>query len=133
MTKSKVSELCSEIADSRNIADIDNKIEQLKVNKMIVSILLGLFTSSSIASEEVFFPSYNAWQESKTGCYLNGQQYQVGEIEAMNLEDLNDFKIETGFRASDGYAVMMMCSFLVEPSDEDYPLPNKRKFVWVAY
>ncbi|WP_390241153.1 hypothetical protein [Vibrio sp. R78045] len=31
MSASKVSELCSEIAASRNVADIDNKIEQLKV------------------------------------------------------------------------------------------------------
>ncbi len=104
------------------------------MNKLIITMCLAVFSSNASASKEAeFFAHYNAWERSDIGCELNGRYYEVGELEAVNLSDLKQYEAETGLRPSDGYAVMMMCTFLVEPTDEDYPKPDKRKFVWVAF
>ncbi|MCG9576095.1 hypothetical protein L1D14_07560 [Vibrio tubiashii] len=104
------------------------------MRSIVTFISLCMVATSSFAiNEEDYFPQYNAWRKSDAGCVFNGQKYKVGELEAMNLTDLRSFEKESGGRASDGYAVMMMCSFVVIPEEEDYPIPNKRKYVWVAY
>ena len=50
----------------------------------------------------------------------------------MNSKELKAYKNKTGFRASDGFAVMMECLYLVDPTKNDHPAPDKRKYVWVA-
>jgi len=104
----------------------------MKKTLSAVFLTLSLVTSTS-AAEKDFFPSYNAFNRNDLGCELNGERYKVGELAAMNSTDLDNFKKLTGYRAADGYAVMMMCSFIVDPSKQDYPTPDKRSFVWVAF
>lgn len=106
------------------------------MKKLIVTIALAVTASSTLSAdikEADFFPAYNAWAPSESGCTLNGQNYMVGDTEQVNMQDLAEYEQITGYRAADGYAVIMLCTFLVDPSQQDYPKPEQRQYVWVAY
>ncbi|MAD96249.1 MAG: hypothetical protein CMB99_02880 [Flavobacteriaceae bacterium] len=91
------------------------------------------FTSISVNSEENFFTNKNAYkQPSGIGCKLGDKIFPVGTRKQMNAKELAMYKQKTGFNASDGYAVMMQCLYLVDPLAMDHPVPEKREFVWVA-
>lgn len=105
-----------------------------KVISPLITLLLSNGVHSKTVTEEMFFPHYNAWDRGEEGCVFNGQVYNVGDLEAVNQSDLQAYKAQSGgIRASDGYAVLMMCSYLVTPDDHDHPKPEDRRFVWVAY
>lgn len=99
----------------------------------VKTIVITALTSGVAYAGENKFKNYNAWQQSLSGCEYEGETYPVGYTQAVNDADLQAYEKNTGYRASDGYAVMMLCSFLVDPDMGDYPLPKERKFVWVAY
>lgn len=106
------------------------------MKKLIVTMALAVTASSTFSAdikEADFFPAYNAWAPSESGCTLNGQNYMVGDTEQVNMQDLAKYEKITGYRAADGYAVIMLCTFLVDPSQQDYPKPELRQYVWVAY
>lgn len=107
----------------------------MKVSTIIlVSLLLTIFTS--VEAEENFFTNKNAYIQPKgPGCTIEGidKVFQVGERTAMNHKELKTYKEKTGYQASDGYAVIMACLFLVDPLSTDYPAVKDRKYVWVAY
>jgi hypothetical protein len=101
---------------------------------VLAIILFAIFKEARAADEVTFDKVYQAWETTSTeGCQLDGQFYKVGEIEAMNKADLADFKQMSGYRASDGNAVMMMCTYNVDPTSNDHPPVNERTYAWVAF
>ena len=50
----------------------------------------------------------------------------------MNHVELKEYRKITGFNASDGYAVMMICLYIVDPLSFDHPKVDARRYVWVA-
>lgn len=101
---------------------------------VLAIILLAIFKEAKAADVRTFDKVYQAWETNSTeGCELDGQFYNLGEIEAMNKADLEDFKQMSGYRASDGYAVMMMCTYNVDPAANDHPAVNERTYSWVAF
>lgn len=92
---------------------------------------LTLMASAFVGAYE--YPEYDARIESPSGCKLNNKTYKVGHIKALNENDMKRFEVDNGVSASDGDAILMMCSFIVKPSEGDYPHPEQRQHVWVAY
>lgn len=92
-----------------------------------------LFTSSVYSSESGFFTKKNAdIQPDNAGCLLGDKLYPVGYRKQMNHEELALYKKTTGYTASDGYAVMMQCIYIVNPNSDDHPKVSDRDYVWVA-
>jgi hypothetical protein len=100
---------------------------------ILISFILAFGSTAEEVKQEDFFPRYNAMQRSHDeGCTLNGQIYAVGYVMAMNKDRLLKFKQITGYRASDGLAVLMQCLYLVDAQSNDHPTIKNRKYVWVA-
>ena len=98
----------------------------------IVGLFILLFSSLTTA-EENFFTLKNAYkQTAEHGCYIKGDLFAVGTRKQMNHVELAEYKKLTGYRASDGYAVMMQCLYIVDPLSVDHPVERERKYVWVA-
>ncbi|MDA0146166.1 hypothetical protein OCT63_18225 [Vibrio sp. RW] len=111
----------------------NNKTSNIFTAAVLVIIMFAIFKQAR-AEEHPFPYKYNAWDTtSEEGCYHNGEFFHVGEIEAMNKADLDEYMSATGYRASDGYAVMMLCTYDVVPSLGDHPKPGDRTHKWVAY
>jgi len=71
-------------------------------------------------------------EAKEAGCMLNGTLQRVGAMEAVN--DLEIAEREgKGEYVPDGEAVMMRCTFLVDPKAEKWPAPEKRVYKWVAF
>lgn len=105
----------------------------LFVAAVLAIIMLATFKQAR-ANEFTFDKEYQAWETTSTeGCELNGEFYKVGELESMNKVDLDEFKRITGYRANDGYAVMMMCTYRVDSTSNDHPPVNERTYEWVAF
>jgi|TARA_R110002060_G_scaffold78357_1_gene91413 hypothetical protein len=106
----------------------------MKVNKIITyAFLMFLSLGSANAYDEFTFKVKHADEQPiDKGCYIKDRFFAVGTRNQMNRAELALFKKKTGFRASDGYAVMMMCIYIVDPLSDDHPHPNVRRYVWVA-
>ncbi|GHG07184.1 hypothetical protein [Thalassotalea marina] len=104
--------------------------------KFISSLLFSALVFGVVAEEvpqTAFFGDKNAFKQPKDqGCYIGKTFYPVGTRKSMNHVELALYLKKTGYQASDGYAVMMRCLYLVDPLSDDHPLPKDRKFVWVA-
>lgn len=100
--------------------------------KLMILMTL-LFMACTAHSEDDFFTHKNAYiQPPQFGCKIGGKFFSVGTRKQMNHKELALYKERTGYRASDGYAVMMQCLYVVDPLQSDHPRPDKRVFVWVA-
>jgi len=103
---------------------------------MKLSILLSLLlVCFNTAAEDKFFSLKNAYhQPVDQGCTIKGKDkiFAVGSREQMNHKELSLYKEKTGYNPSDGYAVMMICLYLVDPNAVDHPKVKDRKYVWVA-
>ena len=105
----------------------------MKIFTLIFASLF-LITFSSFA-EENFFSTKNAYiQPEGVGCTIKGSDklFPVGFRKQMNHVELKEYRKITGFNASDGYAVMMICLYIVDPLSFDHPKVDARRYVWVA-
>jgi hypothetical protein len=102
--------------------------------KKIFAIILLTFMSLAQAQTDtdLISPKQADLQPENQGCKLGDKVFPIGRRKQMNHQELVDYKIATGYRASDGYAVMMMCSYIVDASHNDHPTPKKRVYLWVA-
>jgi hypothetical protein len=101
--------------------------------KTLTITLLLFFTIITHATESVYFTKKNADVRSdNSGCLLGDKLYPVGYREQMNHKELARYKKETGYTASDGYAVMMQCIYIVNPNSDDHPEVSDRSYIWVA-
>ncbi|MGF1826827.1 hypothetical protein [Vibrio splendidus] len=101
-----------------------------------VKLTLLLMTALDVhaSEEEPELGPYNAWQsDDSKGCNYEGEKYEFGHLLAMNLDELEAYKANTGYRASDGYAVLMVCTYLVDPLAGDHPVVDERDYKWVAF
>ncbi len=108
------------------------------MTKILTTALLvscAIATSgNSVASETpIEFKTYEAWDHNDKGCLADGRYHEVGSLLQMNREALAAFKERTGHTASDGYAVLMQCTYLVDSKADDHPNPSERRYVWVGF
>jgi hypothetical protein len=100
---------------------------------LMVSFSIGTFENSVASERPVEFKAYEAWNHNDQGCLADGHYHEVGTILQMNKEALSAFKTRTGHIASDGYAVLMQCTYLVDSEADDHPRPSERRYVWVGF
>jgi hypothetical protein len=99
----------------------------------ILAITLMILISSTASAKNPFFSVKNADVRSQAnGCLLDGKIFKAGTRKQMNAAELKRYKELTGYRASDGHAVMMECLYLVNPAESDHPKVDEREYVWVA-
>ncbi len=80
------------------------------------------------------FKEYNAWaDDSGKGCEYRGQRYAFGDKTLMNSEAINAYKERTGYMPSDGYGILMQCTYMVDTNTDDHPPLEARKYVWAAF
>lgn len=104
------------------------------VTATTVKLTLLLIAALDVHASEPELGPYNAWlPDDSKGCLFEGEKYEFGHLLAMNIDELDAYKANTGYRASDGYAVMMVCSYLVDPRIGDHPVPDEREYKWVAF
>lgn len=105
---------------------------------MIVSkyIFCTLFAfSAQVAADDQsieFTPKQAFVRDANGGCLIGDEKFEVGTRRQMNKAELAAYETKTGYRASDGYAVMMICLYLVDHLKNDHPMPKNRQYVWVA-
>ncbi|KAB0482437.1 hypothetical protein F7Q91_03245 [Vibrio chagasii] len=105
-----------------------------KAVSTMTTLSMAILLSHSIGAKEPKLGPYNAWNvEESEGCTYNGEKFAFGELKAMNQPELEEFKVSTGYQASDGYAVLMICSYLVNPQSNDHPPSKARDYRWVAF
>tara|TARA_R110002072_G_scaffold303138_1_gene495390 strand:- start:3909 stop:4232 length:324 start_codon:yes stop_codon:yes gene_type:complete len=99
-------------------------------------IIIGLITLfiPMVSHAEGSFPleHSNSWDEDRNGCMLNEKRYPVGKMLAMNRALIESHQNNGGF-VSDGDAIMMRCTYLVDPLAEDHPKVAEREYRWVAF
>lgn len=80
----------------------------MKMIKNSLWIVMFILIISTAKAENFKISSKNAdKQPLNQGCFINDKFYTLGSREQMNDEELKLYEKTTGFRASDGYAVMM--------------------------
>lgn len=98
------------------------------MNKWLITALLLFVTTLSMADVT----------EDGKGCDLNGKEYSPGTLLPIDKDNPKTkdwhekFSAENGVPPDGGAFKMMMCSYLVNPGDKDYPKESDRKYVWVA-
>jgi len=108
------------------------------MNKTIGKIMasgIGLFLISlNVYCEEYipFLKHSNSWIEDKNGCELEGDLYPIGEKIAMNRKAIELHEKDGGY-VSDGEAILMECSYLVDSASTDHPKLGQREYVWVSF
>lgn len=77
------------------------------------------------------FAAFNI-QAKDIGCVYNGDYYKVGDMQTMNSKQLAE-RVKAGEEISDADAVLMQCTYLVNPSEPAHPDLSERQYVWVAF
>jgi len=105
----------------------------MKMGSVIGVLFITCLSHNAVCEEklnEVMTP--NSWAKDPNGCLLDGEFYPVGEMEAMNRKEIENREHE-GEYVSDGEAIMMQCTYLVDTEKSDHPEVGKREYTWVAF
>lgn len=97
-----------------------------------ISIVSVMAFCPVFADEPQFLAHSNSWEKDSYGCELEGMNFQVGEMLAMNRKAIIEHESNGGY-VSDGEAIMMICTYLVDPMSSDHPKVGERNYKWVAF
>jgi len=98
----------------------------------LMAIVAVTVFSPVFGDESSFLEHSNSWEKDPYGCELEGKQFPVGKMLAMNRKDIVKHQINGGY-VSDGEAVMMICTYLVDPISSDHPKVGERDYRWAAF
>ena len=98
----------------------------------LLSLISLLMPSIAFAENAAFLEHSTSWEDDLGGCELDGKTYQVGEMLAMNRKAIDEYKSKGGY-VSDGEAIMMKCTYLVNPLSSDHPKVSDRDYRWVGF
>jgi len=97
----------------------------LLISSFIVSVV-------SYAESSAFLEHSASWEDDSNGCELEGKTYPIGEMIAMNRNEIEAHEKQGGY-VHDAEAIMMKCTYLVDPMASDHPAVGKRDYRWVAF
>jgi hypothetical protein len=101
---------------------------------IIFSLLFSINVNAVPAVDKPFLTESNSWLEDTKGCGMDGSEevYKIGELVAMNQKAIDEYEKSGGY-VHDGEAVLMQCQYIVNPSNDDHPDLESRKYIWVSF